>query len=92
MAACPECHQEMTAGVACTVPTYEIKGAVYERVPNGDYSCHDCRAPSFTLHHPGCDDERCPRCGGQSIGCNCDYEDCPQCYEPVAPGGVCEWC
>lgn len=38
-------------------------------------TCHDCGCPDGTLHHPGCDNERCPRCGGQAIGCSCNKRD-----------------
>jgi len=35
--------------------------------------CHDCgilNKPG-NVHHRGCDMERCPKCGGQLISCNC---------------------
>jgi len=40
--------------------------------------CHDCKTPRGGFHHPGCDMERCPKCGGQLIGCGClsDGNDC----------------
>lgn len=34
-------------------------------------NCPDCNAPKGGYHHPGCDDEECPRCGLQAIGCEC---------------------
>lgn len=38
--------------------------------------CADCHAALGELHAPGCDVERCPRCGCQAIGCDCLYEVC----------------
>lgn len=35
--------------------------------------CCDCAAKDGHHHHPGCDREVCPGCGGQAIGCDlCD--------------------
>jgi hypothetical protein len=35
--------------------------------------CDDCAVVKGQLHVPGCDAERCPVCGGQAIGCDCNY-------------------
>jgi hypothetical protein len=52
----------------------------YDRILNGQEKwvegmeqrvCHDCNAKPGQYHHPGCDVERCPRCGGQMISCFC---------------------
>lgn len=41
-----------------------------DRVP-----CHDCKVIKGQLHVPGCDVERCPACGGQTIACDCNYDN-----------------
>lgn len=40
----------------------------------GRETCPDCGAAIGGYHHSGCDNERCPRCGLQFIGCDC-YEN-----------------
>lgn len=38
----------------------------------GERPCHDCHVIKGEFHVPGCDVERCPSCGGQVIGCECE--------------------
>ena len=38
---------------------------------NPDGRCHDCNVAHGGSHHPGCDMERCPKCGGQLFSCGC---------------------
>ena len=37
--------------------------------------CRDCGAIKGELHVRACDVERCPVCGGQAIGCDCEYDE-----------------
>lgn len=76
MAMCNACRQEMKYGVGCTLKTLILKdGNIYSRSTEHfnepDGFCHDCKAPHGEYHHLGCDVERCPRCGGQLISCDC---------------------
>jgi hypothetical protein len=79
MGICSYCKQEMTSRVGCTLKTYDDMGDdPRERIPyspDEDQNCHDCKCPPGTLHHPGCDVERCPKCMGQAISCGCADED-----------------
>jgi len=83
MAKCGYCKQEMTSSKTwgCTVkkvdfpdgkvlPSIKYDGGFY-----GKDNCHDCNCHPGNYHHPGCDMERCPRCGGQLISCGCLDED-----------------
>ena len=85
MAVCDWCHLEMTDATTVDCPDNRTvnypDGTTLPAVPYqpDDYMsqrCHDCGIDSGGYHHPGCDMERCPRCGGQLISCGClDADD-----------------
>ena len=79
MAKCDWCKKEMTdaAVTSCTSNTdiYFPDGTVLPSVKRDEPGlCHDCNV-GRGFHHPGCDMERCPKCGGQLISCDCLDEE-----------------
>jgi hypothetical protein len=76
---CPDCKGEMTGtGVVDTCKGYTAiyRGReTYEPVVwHKDIRCPDCNVAKRGVHHPGCNQERCPKCGGQIIVCDCDID------------------
>jgi len=63
---------------------YNVKGVLKEITMLKNYidkfgfddedTCHDCGVHIGQKHDYGCDNERCPLCGGQLIGCGCFEE------------------
>jgi hypothetical protein len=37
--------------------------------------CHDCGIKEGELHKENCDMERCPKCKGQLLSCDCDIQN-----------------
>ncbi len=86
MAICKACGNEMRQPSGCVQSDFRFKNESKAYLPiaygaeeddwggRSGKTCHDCNCPPGAFHHPGCDVERCPRCGGQAIGCDCEHE------------------
>jgi len=79
MAVCSYCGLEMRSADGCSDEAIVIGGRSYQPVRFGmepgwrrvKGRCGDCNVVKGSVHHHGCDAERCPKCGHQSIGCDC---------------------
>lgn len=79
MAVCDFCKKEMTDAktVSCVmIPIKMRKGGqmnplTFSPEINQSDGCRDCGIMAGGFHHPGCDVEACPKCGGQLISCRC---------------------
>lgn len=82
MAICNWCKKDMLLVDGCSgnavveYPDGEDVPSIPFDPPRGVLNCGDCGVLPGQSHHPGCDNEICPRCDGQLIACGClDDED-----------------
>jgi len=77
IARCTICGERMcVSSCASNSHVHYADGATLPAIPYDDEApCHDCNVQRGGFHHPGCDQERCPRCGGQRISCECHEAD-----------------
>jgi len=72
-AICKRCGQDMSTADGCVDAPIEFSDGVEMAAVPSDRPgrCEDCAALPGRHHHLHCDQEVCPRCGGQLLGCSC---------------------
>jgi hypothetical protein len=83
MAVCSWCHGEMETAISCVVDAFHRNGRRFDMSPFGGEPgrrasgdrCGDCGVIRGGWHHPGCDLQGCPVCGGQLMSCGCRFDE-----------------
>jgi hypothetical protein len=75
MVKCTTCNQEFADihTISCIEIGIEFPdGAKMSQVPyDNSFTCPGCGVINGRVHHTGCSEEICPRCGGYLISCKC---------------------
>jgi hypothetical protein len=93
MTDCPACHRPMREADTCAVSHVIFADAARaeRRHYAGETRCHDCGVSSGGFHHPFCEVEECPRCGGPLVSCPCKTQYVPAIYTSELPFKVEAW-
>lgn len=76
MARCKFCKKDMEIAVSCRNRREVFEGDKHLSPVRAKGDCGDCNVKAGKIHHPGCDQEECPNCGGQLISCDCGHTGC----------------
>lgn len=74
---CDFCQQEMNSIQDTCTKNLIVDFPDGTSLPSMNYPideinpCHDCYVKPGGKHHPGCDQEKCPKCQEQIISCGC---------------------
>lgn len=92
MAICDYCDKEMTSEEVKSCTETDVTYTDGKRARRLIYKsqagerCHDCGVADGGWHHPGCDMDLCPICGGQQISCGHipDWDDLEMTEEEIS--------
>lgn len=91
MTKCKCCGKEPLETDSCIKVPILHNGKKYDPVPYGISAedidsgdkCPDCGVAVYGYHHPGCDREICPVCGGRVLSCDCNDNISPSRYKEM---------
>ena len=74
MAICNLCGRDTADAASCVKGRVEIDGDFYDAIPfpiTRTGRCSVCGVLPGGFHHLHCQQEECPKCGGQFVSCGC---------------------